>query len=84
MSAFGGFGYEPGIFVKKLIENSAEKRGVKKNIVANYIRTKIVSGDISSISSGMHSWCSIDAKAQRTTIDTAEMDIAAAASEITE
>ena len=37
LSAFG-FGYESGIFIKKLIEKLAEKRGDEKSIVENYVK----------------------------------------------
>ena len=80
MSAFGGFGYESGIFVKKLIEKLAEKRGDEKSIVANYVRTKLsfelVRSQVACIRGAR--------KMQKMTIDTAEMDIAEATSEIAE
>ena len=80
LSAFGGFGYESGIFVKKLIEKLAEKRGDEKSIVANYVRTKLsfelVRSQVACIRGAR--------KMQKMTIDTAEMDIAEATSEIAE
>jgi hypothetical protein len=41
LSALGGFGRESSQFLSKLVEKVAEKRGIDKSGVANYIRTKI-------------------------------------------
>ncbi len=41
MSAYGGFGVETGRFVASLIDKVAEKRGLHRSFVANYIRTKL-------------------------------------------
>ena len=80
LSAFGGFGFESGIFVKKLIEKLAEKRGDDKSIVANYIRTKIsfelVRSQVACIRGAR--------KMQKMTLNTGEMDIAAATTAIAE
>ena len=41
LSAFGGLGYESGIFLSKLIEKLSVKRGVERSVVANFVRTKL-------------------------------------------
>ncbi len=41
MSAYGGFGVETGRFVATLIDKVAEKRGMYRSVIANYIRTKL-------------------------------------------
>ena len=41
LSSFGGFGRESSQFLSKLVEKVAEKRGIDKGGVANYIRTKV-------------------------------------------
>jgi hypothetical protein len=41
MSAMGGLGKESSHFLSKLVEKVAEKRGIEKSGVANYIRTKL-------------------------------------------
>lgn len=41
MSALGGLGKESSHFLSKLVEKVAEKRGIEKSGVANYIRTKL-------------------------------------------
>ena len=41
LSSFGGFGKESSQFLSKLVEKVAEKRGIEKSEVANYIRTKV-------------------------------------------
>ena len=41
LSSFGGFGKESSQFLSKLVEKVAEKRGIEKSEVANYVRTKV-------------------------------------------
>ena len=41
LSAYGGFGVETGRCVSNLISKVAEKRGLLRSYVANYIRTKL-------------------------------------------
>ena len=80
LSAFGGFGFESSIFVSKLIEKLALKKGMEKSFVANFVRTKIsfelVRSQVACIRGAR--------KMQKMTVDTGEMNIVATASEIME
>ena len=74
ISAFGGFGYESNIFVKKLIEKLAVKKGEEISVVANYVRTKVsfelVRSQVACVRGAR--------KMQKMTVDTGEMSIATA------
>ena len=76
LSAFGGFGFESSIFVSKLIEKLALKKGIEKSFVANFVRTKIsfelVRSQVACIRGAR--------KMQKMTVDTGEMNIVATAS----
>ena len=40
-SSLGGLGKETSAFVSKLVEKLAEKNGMERSIIANYVRTKL-------------------------------------------
>ena len=74
-SAFGGFGIETNIFISKLIEKLAEKKGDERSVVANYVRSKIKS-QIACIRGSRNR--------KRMVVDVQQMDIVTNASTIAE
>ena len=80
MSALGGFGVETSVFISKLIEKLAEKRGDEPSVVANYIRTKIsfelVRSQVACIRGAR--------KMKKMTVDTSDMNLVTSNANITE
>ena len=80
LSAMGGFGVETSVFISKLIEKLAEKKGDEPSVVANYIRTKIsfelVRSQVACIRGAR--------KMRKMTVDTCDMNLVTSNANITE
>ena len=81
MSSFGGFGKETNIFVSKLVEKVAEKKGLERSLVASYIWTKVsfelIRAQVNCIRGSRSLW-------KKPQIDTGEIEVVQNSSNIEE
>ena len=71
-SSLGGLGRETSAFVSRLIEKLANKNGMEKSAVANYVRAKLsfllIRSQVACIRGSRNTW-------KRMEIDPAEMEL---------